>query len=385
MAIAIRCVEHADRRPADSGGLPGLLRSFGMNSIYDRVLAYIADPGGGDFEQLALDVFRHQLQNCAPYREYCHSRGHNPDDVVAWHQVPPVPIQAFKWADLRCGPPERVFLSTGTTQGVARRSRHSPPDIRLYRASAIAGLRRHLFPDIEQIDLISLIPPVAEHPESSLAQMAAWAAETFASDTMLEGAAGGEFAFDLVADRLHACERRGSPVAILTTTAALIRFLDHATQHRLVFRLPHGSRIMDTGGAKGAPRPMSRRGLLHAVWNSLAIPGYFAVNEYGMAELSSQLYDSVVYDRFMGIHRARHLMAPPWLRAVVLDMKTLEPARPGSPGLICHFDLANAGTAMAVLSEDVGVSDGRGLRLLGRAPRAEVRGCSLSAAAMYAS
>jgi hypothetical protein len=49
--------------------------------------------------------------------------------------------------------------------------------------------------------------------------------------------------------------------------------------------------------------------------------------------------------------------------------------------LLCHFDLANAGTAMAVLTEDVGRVVPDGFELIGRAAGGEERGCSLSAAA----
>jgi hypothetical protein len=64
----------------------------------------------------------------------------------------------------------------------------------------------------------------------------------------------------------------------------------------------------------------------------------------------------------------------------VLDAETLLPGEPGRPGLLCHIDLANAGTAVAVLSEDVGYEVLDGFQLLGRVPGAEARGCSLTTA-----
>ena len=138
-------------------------------------------------------------------------------------------------------------------------------------------------------------------------------------------------------------------------------------------------RLMDTGGDKGSPRRLSRAGLLHAGWNAFAIPGYFCVNEYGMAELSSQFYDSVIADRVRGHHQPRRKLGPHWARSVMLEPDSLEPAARGSHGLLSHFDLANAGSAMAVLTEDVGYADGDGFQIVGRAPDAEARGCSLAA------
>jgi hypothetical protein len=135
---------------------------------------------------------------------------------------------------------------------------------------------------------------------------------------------------------------------------------------------------MDTGGDKGAPRKLSRNGLHHAVWNALAIPGYLFVNEYGMSELSSQAYENVIADRVAGRFSRRALTTPPWLRTRVVDPVTLADVAEGERGLLCHYDLANAGTALAVLTEDVGERVGeREFHLAGRASAAEMRGCSL--------
>jgi hypothetical protein len=72
----------------------------------------------------------------------------------------------------------------------------------------------------------------------------------------------------------------------------------------------------------------------------------------------------------------------------ILDPATFEEARPGAPGLIAIFDLANVGSAAYLLTEDLGTAEaggtgtnaaGGGFRLLGRAAGAELRGCSLVA------
>jgi hypothetical protein len=108
------------------------------------------------------------------------------------------------------------------------------------------------------------------------------------------------------------------------------------------------------------------------------------VNEYGMTELCSQFYDDVLWTRFAGMNRERRKVGPPWLRTLVVDPATLEELPHGTPGLLCHFDLANAGSVLAVQTEDMGVlSDGR-LSLIGRAPGAEPRGCALALAELLA-
>lgn len=340
----------------------------------------MADAASATFEDLALAVFEHQFDACEPYRRFCLSRDRRPALVSDWCDIPAVPIEAFKRVDLCCALPERLFRSTGTTSGPTIRSRHLLPTLALYHYSALDGLRSFLLPDVSQIRIVSLVPPSSAVPDSSLAQMVAWAFEEFGDPQSEYVADTDRVDFERLVQALRDCETSGHPVCILTTTGALVRFLDWLRERDLTFRLPHSSRLMDTGGDKGAHRRMSRKGVLHACWSAFAIPGYFCVNEYGMAELSSQYYDNVIAERWRGQHRKRRKVARHWVRTQVLDPGTLRPVALGTPGLLCHFDLANAGSAMAVLSEDIGICDEGGLELRGRASGADVRGCSLSAA-----
>jgi hypothetical protein len=351
-----------------------------VHPVHDEVLAFIDERGGEPFETLALAVFRHQFESIEAYRGFCLEQCQDPETVTDWRRIPPVPIQAFKQVELCCDTPQRTFLSSGTTRGPAERSRHYLPDVRLYRRSAVAGLRRFLFPDVDRIRILSLVHPVELLPDSSLAQMVSWAMESFGEAESAYAIDAGGIDFGRLVEHLRAVERSGQLCCLMTTTAALLRLLDHARQHDLRFRLPHGSRLMDTGGDKGAPRRMSRHGILHACWNTFAIPGYFCVNEYGMTELSSQCYDNVLSDRARGVHRPRCKVSPPWMRTLVLDPETLSPVAAGEKGLLCHYDLANAGSALGVLTEDVGYLAGGGFEVVGRASSSEARGCSLALA-----
>lgn len=291
-----------------------------------------------------------------------------------------MPTLAFKHVVLHCAPPQRIFLTTGTTHGQEQRGRHAMPDLRLYHAAALASLQTFLFPDIDALPILSLIPSANTRPESSLAQMVEWAIERFGAAGSATFATADQLDFEGFAAALRERERDGRPACIMTTTGALIRFFDHCRDRRWTFRLPHASRLMDTGGTKGASRAMSRHGVLHAIWSTFAIPGYFVTNEYGMTELSSQFYDNVIRDRYHGRGTHRALASSHWLRTLVLDPGNLREVGPGELGVLCHIDLANAGTAVAVLTEDIGRVTDDGLLLVGRVQGAEARGCSLALA-----
>jgi hypothetical protein len=135
---------------------------------------------------------------------------------------------------------------------------------------------------------------------------------------------------------------------------------------------------METGGFKGRSRVLERPEFYASLSETHGVPFEAIVNEYGMTELLSQFYDGpVAAVSGMDLEGRRHV-PPPWVRTRVLDPNTLSAVPMGEPGLLCHYDLANAGSVMAVLTEDQGVAVEDGFRVLGRVQGAEPRGCSLA-------
>ncbi len=338
------------------------------------VIRASADDDAFPFDGWALRVFAHQIARNPPYRAFCERRGVSPETVESWDAVPPVPAAAFRTTDLSCGPAQAIFRTSGTTAGPESRGRHLVPHLDLYRASALVTFARFLLPDGARLPALFLLPPPDERRDSSLVHMCAWVgAELATGADWFGGATGLDVA--RLADRLRAAESSGEAVLLAGPTAAFVRFFDTASP----FRLGPGSRLMDTGGAKGMPRPLSRAGFVRACWTQLGVAGYFCVNEYGMTELCSQRYDSVLRDRFAGrsLDR-RRLVAPPWLRTRILDPDTLSPVAAGAVGLLCHHDLANAGSVSVVLTEDLGRRAGDdGIEVIGRVPGATPRGCGM--------
>jgi hypothetical protein len=327
-----------------------------------------------DFEAWALRIFAHQFAGNAPYRGFCERHGVTPASVARWDEVPAVPAAAFRHAELVCGTAEAIFHSSGTATGGASRSRHLVPHLELYRTSALAAFAGHVLPDGARLRCLFLLPDPTLRPDSSLVRMCAWVGEAFGTGVEWFAAREG---LDLatLGSRLAEVEASGEAVLLAGPTAAFVRLFDAGRR----FRLGPGSRIMDTGGQKGMARPLSRAGFLRACWNGLGVPGYLCINEYGMTELCSQRYDSALRDRFRGRNLdPRRLVAPPWLRTRVLDPDTLAPVPAGETGLLCHHDLANAGSVSAIVTEDLGRAVGDdGIEVLGRVPGSLPRGCGL--------
>lgn len=347
-----------------------------FTTTFDQPLAEDA------FDTLALGIFAFQFERCAPYAAFCERRGRTPDTVTHWSQIPAVPTAAFKEVALVAGDPAAaaaVFRTSGTTRGTEKRGTHYVTDIPLYHASLIVSFTACVLPDGARPAMLSLVPPAREMPDSSLAHMI---------DTVMSrlGAAGsGHFAslaggIDVagLTSALRQAEHDQRPVCLLGTSFACVRWLDELRNTGERFRLPAGSRLMDTGGYKGHGRQVEEGALRMMYRELLHLPASHCVNEYGMTEMLSQFYDSTLRDEFLGRDRERRKLAPPWVRTRVVDPETLEPLPDDEQGLLQHFDAANIGSVMAIQTEDLGVRDGDGFRLLGRAAGATPRGCSIA-------
>jgi hypothetical protein len=178
-----------------------------------------------------------------------------------------------------------------------------------------------------------------------------------------------------LADRtLEAAVAEGTPVLVLGTTLLLAAFAERPATRRL----PPGSRVMDTGGAKGLRAEFAREEIERRLEGALGIPPTHLVNEYGMAELASQFYDDALKAHIEGRAPLPGKTIPPWVRTRVLDPETMIERPEGARGLLVHYDLANLETPFAVQTEDVGTLRAGRILIDGRLTGAEARGCSLT-------
>ena len=352
--------------------------------IYEKVRAFIHRPAPERFEALALEVFRYQFESVRPYRRFCDERGVNPSSVRRVDDIPAVSNVAFKYADLAIddaasSPGTLAFLTSGTTEGRERRGRHIVPQPEIYRASALAHLRAMLFPDDRRLAMLAIHPGADAMPESSLARMISWCVEEFGTGKRLVAASRDRVDTGAAIRFLADAEAKREPVCILGTTAAFAAVFSDLRERGAKYRLANGSRMMDTGGAKGQATPLRAHEVYEAAGELLAIPPAMVINEYGMTELCSQLYDATPLNSPGAIDSIERLkIPPPWLRVTARDPVTLMPVADGDVGLLTFFDLANVGSVSAVMSEDLGCVEAGRVRVLGRGVANEARGCALA-------
>jgi acyl-protein synthetase LuxE len=335
------------------------------------------------FDRLALELFAYQYERNEPYRRYCDIFDRSPANVKTWRDIPAVPAASFASARLACFPPESTtvtFSSSGTTSGSSSQSTLDLDSTTLYDASLLEHYRARVIPDAVSMRMIALAPTFEEAPHSSLSYMLSRIA------SVLGEPGGGFFVRDghLAFEALCAALREGAePVVVFGTAFSFVHFFDRCRAEGISFRLPIGSRVVETGGFKGKSREISREELYAGFGEYLGVPRVLCISEYGMCELGSQWYDANLDDYFSGRPPRVHLkMGPHWARVMIVDPITAEPVREGQEGLVHIFDLSNRGSVSAILTADVARAQDGGFVLLGRFAGAPPKGCSIAADAL---
>ncbi|MFM8884950.1 MAG: hypothetical protein ACKOKC_00830 [Chthoniobacterales bacterium] len=320
-----------------------------------QVLAWIEGKRPADFGETVRQLHGWQFRHNTPYRQFCEQAGIG-ETVERWRQVPSVPQEAFKHADLRSFPAEetiKTFRTSGTTgEGFGQ---HHLCTLEIYETAVREGWRHANMPTGP---FLVIAPHPDEAPYSSLSRMLGVLAprESFL-------AAGGTV--DLA--RLQAIEH---PVCLLGTALGFLNLFEQMDKAGITLRLPAGSTAMETGGYKGSGRNISRADLYAMFGGKLGIVPDDIYNEYGMTELSSQFYARGP----QGLHHG-----PPWARAVVADPVTLDEVNEGETGILLIYDAANVGSVVGIRTQDLAVKRGDTFELLGRDPSALPRGCSRAA------
>ena len=343
------------------------------------------------FMDLARRVVAEQYAHNDPFREYADRQGFEPGDSRDPADIPAVSTEVFKHVDLHCqGPIERVFRTSGTTRD--RRGEHHFPTLDVYRASMHPPFRRWAMPDRDSMRILVIAKSAEAAPESSLSFMFDGLIGRWGDDqSRCFVDADGDFDDRaLVAALDRACEESTS-VFVTGTAFGFVEFFERCDES---WSLPEGSRLLETGGFKGRKGEVTRGELYRAFEDRFELPRACCLSEYSMTELSSQAYTSTLRARVRGDDQPAHPRAfytPPWVEIVLVDPMSLQPIELDGPesreevssagpgGLIRWVDLANVGSVCAVQTGDLGsmTRDG-GLILHGRAPDADLRGCSLT-------
>jgi acyl-CoA synthetase (AMP-forming)/AMP-acid ligase II len=301
--------------------------------------------------------------------------------------IPGVPCDAFRLARVAVHPEseDTVRFATSGTTGSSRGT-HALRTLDTYRALALSFGRAALLEGTRPRRVVALAPRLDDPPTSSLGFMMALFMADFEQKSVLDVRDPQRWLIDErgvnvteLERAAHAAREAGEELVILATSFALVTLLDALGGRPLT--VPEHTVIMQTGGFKGKTREISPNELRASLAATFGISELRIVSEYGMTELTSQLYEATVPGSAL---QARQQGAPgvyfepPWLRVVPVDPVTLEPVANGEVGIARIVDLGNVDSAVAIQTQDRVRRTGGGIELLGRAPGATPRGCSLA-------
>ncbi|HMI03249.1 MAG TPA: hypothetical protein VK541_12240 [Pedobacter sp.] len=310
----------------------------------------------GSFEDLALQVFRHQAENCRIYKQFIGHLGINPDDVKHLKQIPYLPIAFFKTHDVlnSSDQVETVFSSSGTT-GMAQ-SRHLVTDAGIYDQSFNRTFEL-FYGSVEDTCFLALLPSYLEREGSSLIYMV---------DALIRQSKHPDSGYflhnhDELYFKLKGLQLTGQKTILIGVTYALLDFIE---KYRMEF--PELI-VMETGGMKGKRKEMVREELHEELRNGFGINTIHS--EYGMTELLSQ-----AYSKGNGIFNC-----PPWMRIMLRDTNDpLSLLAVNKTGGINVIDLANINSCAFIATQDLGrVFPDGSFEVLGRFDNADIRGCNL--------
>jgi len=361
-----------------------MTRNARSDSLHRAVQRFAAGDRNHSFAELALEIARLQREFSPGFAQLCVSRRASLESV---DDIPGVPCDAFRLARVALHPEneDRLRFSTsGTTSGA--RGMHAMRVTETYRELSLNFGRAALLSNDRAPHVVALAPLLDDPPTSSLGHMMALFMVDFERRGAFEVRTAERWLIDDRGVDLAGLERaaahadaRGETLLVLATSFALVGLLDALAGRALP--LPAEAVVMQTGGFKGKTREIEPAELRARVARSFAISEAQIVSEYGMTELTSQLYEATVPGSALERERGGTpgvYSEPPWLRVVPVDPATLEPVPSGEIGIARIIDLGNVDSAVAIQTQDRVRRVEGGIVLLGRAAGAPARGCSLA-------
>ncbi len=326
-----------------------------MNSDFQQRIFSITDTK--EFNEIALEVFKHQAVNNAVYNEYITALGTSPGSVKRPEEIPFLPVSFFKDHKVLTGSksPDIIFESSGTTGMIP--GKHYVADLSIYEESFLNGFR-YFYGDPSDYFFAVMLPSYSKRGNSSLIYM---------MNRLIENSRFSESRFFnndpfKLLKTLEKVKSDRNKTILLGVSFAL---LDLAEKYNPDLS---GLMVIETGGMKGRRKEITRQELHSVLETGFNVETIHS--EYGMTELLSQ-----AWSKGDGLFNC-----PPWMRVFIRDPQ--DPLtlfeKPGKTGGINIIDLANINSCSFLSVNDLGkLHEDGGFEVLGRFDSSDIRGCNL--------
>lgn len=331
------------------------------------------------FNSLMVRCFNEQYAGSAPYRDYCQKLGAVPETVRLWEEIPAVSSFRHRARLLKLLPQqkaEELSVASRTVDLAHTRGPFFPADrlVTIMRQVQLEAARRYLFPDVSRIKMLFFVP----QPRMAPGMVMATGLERYRQEF---GAAGSRFLISFTGldlkgfvAELRLAERSGEPLAILGATHGLDYFMDACLKAGVGFRLPAGSRIMDSGGFMGRYGATPPEQFFQNCTRVFGISRHYCVNALWICESSSVYFDAQLGDGAVDSGKIQCKRPLPWMRLRIVDPLTFRRVQPGKTGLIRLYDLSNRGMAAVVQTDKMGFETGDGFEIVGKLDKSDLNG-----------
>jgi len=335
----------------------------------ERLKSRVLHMRESDFDALALDVFRFQVENNPLYQQYIQLSGVSPEKITHWMEVPFLPIELFKSHEVLTGsePVLFSFESSGTTGQIP--SRHPVCDPEFYQQISKIAFEREYGP-LSDYHIFALLPSYLERSTSSLVFMM----DHFIKESQSELSGFYLNQYDSLVGALRQALKTDKKVWLMGVTFGLLDLVDYGID--LSFLKEHKDQliVMETGGMKGRREEWIRDKVHAYLQENMGLDSI--ASEYGMTELFSQ-----------GYAKSQGIFTPAYTMRVCLR-EVSDPfalvTQPHKTGGIKIADLGNIDSCSFIETRDLGSleEDGVRFKVLGRFDNSEMRGCSLMVSGM---
>ncbi len=358
------------------------------SASFDELVALppfaVSQPDKRDALLKALnEEFRHHWHSCPAYRRFCTRR-----DIGAEHvfekieDLPFLPVHAFKdngellrsVEDAQIQTRLRSSATSGVASTVLIDKITAKRQVRALASvmSAVLGPKRRPFIVVDVDPRTASIEAVGARGAAvrgflNLAREARY---------VMNGLPGGRLGLreDELAAALSDCAATGDPVVVFGFTFVLYaHVIAPLLQKGVRFPLPSGSKVVHIGGWKKlADQSVSRAVFDAGVKEVFGVEAADVHDFYGFTEQMGVTYPDL---------SPGEKCTPVFAEVIVRHPETLEPAPDGMEGLLEFVTpLPHSYPGLAVLTDDLGVitrrdKQGTHFRVIGRAKKAEVRGC----------
>lgn len=340
------------------------------DAVLDLVAGGLGQQDEKRFNELALKGFELQYLSDSSYREYCARRNISPANIADWRQI--VPVASFPLRKVLSAAfparAEELSLSCGVAELRRKRGPFFPsaPLLRLLDAANNALEKVCVFPDIDRMEMLFMAPVPLMAPGMVMASGLERIRKRFGTGRSRFLISFGGLDLKGLISALKDAESSGRPLAVLGATWGFDYFFDACSSADVRFRLPGGSRIIESGGYVGRYTKCSIEDFFGKCGDVLGIPGDHCINALWLCENSSVYYDNVLKNALSGVRKGRCKELPPWARTIAVDPRDFRPLPPGETGLLRHYDLTNRGMAIAVQTGNIGLEKEGGFEVLGK-------------------